>query len=302
MKRILLPILVIGILLLSACGAPTEAPPAEQPAPPEEPEPTPSPIVNRTTHGRIKWDETWRGEIHIIGDIIVEEGFTLTIEPGTRVLIAANQDVENLFDWPFDMQQGIRQELPGEAPDYQGVHPGEPFRDEGNHISIRVHGTLHVVGTPEQMITITSDSPTPGIYDWNFFDFDNGILSYSVVEYYRCFNPGNDTVVSHNILRHVGECAVGFFSGQSALVEHNNISYAGHELIGMEDSSPTIRNNDLGPNPDYAGIVIDGGSPEIVNNTIEGCYHGILFISPPGAPTIEGNKFLNNDEDIVNPY
>ena len=55
MKRILLPILVIGILLLNACGTPTtapeatapeaETPPVEQPAPPEEPEPTPSPVT-----------------------------------------------------------------------------------------------------------------------------------------------------------------------------------------------------------------------------------------------------------------
>ena len=50
MKRILIPILVIGVLLLSACGAPSTAPPAEappaapsaeQPTPPGEPEPTP---------------------------------------------------------------------------------------------------------------------------------------------------------------------------------------------------------------------------------------------------------------------
>ena len=305
MRRILLPILVIGILLLSACGAPTtapeaETPPAEQPAPPKEIEPTPSPIVNRTTHGYIWSNEIWRGEIRIIGDIIVKEGATLTIEPGTTVLVAANQDVENLFDWSFDMQQGIRQEQPGEDPYYQGVHFGEPFRDEGNHISIRVHGTLHAVGTPEQIITITSDSPTPGIYDWNFFDFDNGILSYCIMEYYRCLNPGNDTEVSHNILRHVGECAIG--ANSSVVVESNTISYAGHELIDMHNSSPTIRNNDLGPNPDHVGIVIDGGSPEIVNNTIEGCYTGILFISPPDAPTIEDNTFSNNTHNIENPY
>jgi len=263
---------------------------------------TPIPIVNQTTHGRIRWDEIWRGEIHIIGDIIVEKGFTLTIEPGTKVFIAANQDLENLLDYPLDMRQGIRQELPGPNPDYQGIHPGEPFRDEGHHISILIYGSLHAVGTPEQMITITSDSPTPGIYDWNFFNFDKGVLSYCIMEYYRCFNPGNDTVVSHNILRHVGECAIGFFSGQSALVEYNSISYAGHELIGMEDSSPTIRNNDLGPNPKLFGIVIDGGSPEIVNNTIEGCGQGIFFLSPPDAPIIEKNEFLNNTQDISHGY
>jgi hypothetical protein len=54
MKRILLPILVIGILLLSACGSPstaptTEAPPATSPTGPpatsEEPEPTSPPTA-----------------------------------------------------------------------------------------------------------------------------------------------------------------------------------------------------------------------------------------------------------------
>ncbi len=34
MKRILLSILIIGVLLLSACGAPTTAPPAEAPMAP----------------------------------------------------------------------------------------------------------------------------------------------------------------------------------------------------------------------------------------------------------------------------
>ncbi len=41
MKRILIPILVMGILLLSACGASTTAPPAE--SPPAELEPTQEP-------------------------------------------------------------------------------------------------------------------------------------------------------------------------------------------------------------------------------------------------------------------
>jgi len=53
------------------------------------------------------------------------------------VLIAANSDVENLITDPFDLQQGIRQEQPGENPFFRGVHFGEPFRDEGNHISIQ---------------------------------------------------------------------------------------------------------------------------------------------------------------------
>jgi hypothetical protein len=263
------------------------------------------PVVNKTTSGRIIQDEIWRGEIYIIGDIIVEEGFTLTIEPGTRVLIAANQDVENLFDWPFDMQQGIRQEHLDEDPYYRGVHFGEPFRDEGNHISIHIHGTLHAVGTPEQMITITSDSPTPGIYDWNFFQFNYGIFSYCIMEHYRCFNPGNGTVVSHNILRHVGECAV--CANSSVLVENNMIYDAGHELVDMHNASPTIRNNTIGSNKNRCGIVIDGGSPLITGNTIKDCGSGFLLLVPPKDPNLKdnilkNNTFLNNGQNVSYGY
>ena len=175
---------------------------------------SPTPIVNRTTHGRIQWDETWRGEIHITGDIIVEEGFTLTIEPGTKVLIAANSDVENLNTDPVLMKQGINNTNQEE----HGIKPGEPYWDEGNHISIKILGTLHAVGKPDRMITITSDSPTPGRYDWNHFSFHKGILSYAVVEYYWALGPGEGAIVSHNILRHIGGCAVCWGFG-SAIIE-----------------------------------------------------------------------------------
>lgn len=258
-------------------------------------------VSNTTRKGTIFEDETWSGEIHIIGDIIVKKGVTLTIKPGTRVLIAANQDAQNLFNDPFDMQQGIRQKQPGKDPYYRGVHFGEPFRDEGNHISIVILGTLHAVGTLGQMITITSDSPTPRIYDWNRFQFDQGTFSYCIMEYYRAFGPGNDAVVSHCILRHAGECAVG--ASSSAVVEDNRIYHAGHELIDMHNTSATVRNNTIGPNRDRCGIVIDGGSPLITGNTIKHCKYGVSFLVPPKDPNLKddilkNNTFLNNESNL----
>ena len=163
--------LVMCMFLLGACTTPSE-PARTPPPPPPQTSPsegtidpttpaTPGPVVNRTTHGRIRWDETWRGEIHVVGDIIVEQGFTLTIEPGTKVLIAANSDMENLNTDPVLMKQGINSTNQEE----RGIKPGEPYWDEGNHITVRILGTLHAVGAPDQMITITSDSPTPARYD-----------------------------------------------------------------------------------------------------------------------------------------
>ena len=244
-------------------------------------------VVNQTIHGYIRGNQVWRGEIHIVGDIVVETGVTVTIEPGTKVLIAANSDCDNLRTDSEAMSE-----------------------NEGNHISINVFGTLHAVGTLDKMITITSDNPTPGIYDWNHLDFEHGIISYCVIEYYRSIDPYAGTEVSHSILRYASATCVAL-GEQTALIEYNNISYAGNELIDMHGGSSTIRYNLLGPEPSGVGaningggcgIVIDGGSPCITNNTFVDCAAGINFISPPGNPTIKDNIFISCAENICSDF
>jgi parallel beta-helix repeat protein len=251
----------------------------------------PTPIVNQTSHGYIRADEIWQGEMHITGDIIVDQGVTLTIQPGTTVYVAANRDEENLLEDPFDLKIGIKQEdnVAG------GVHLGEPYRDEAHHISIVILGKLIAVGTPEQRITLTSDSVTPSIYDWNRLDVAEGSISYALIEYYRVLDLGGKAEIRHNELRHIGEC--GVCANSSGLVEDNHIWDAGHELIDMHGSSPTIKNNRLGPYPKRSAIIIDGGSPLITGNTFENCGGGILMISP-STPIIENNQFTNTPRHI----
>jgi len=54
MKRILLSILVVGVLLLSACGAPTTAPPTEAPpTPPPTEQPAPVPQIIEITAAQL---------------------------------------------------------------------------------------------------------------------------------------------------------------------------------------------------------------------------------------------------------
>jgi hypothetical protein len=272
-----------------------------------------NPNVNLTTHGYISQDEIWRGEMHVTGDIVVNRGVTLTIEPGTTVLIAANSDSGNLFYDPVGMRQGI-------APaDYHGPGPlpGEPWLDQGNHVTIYIEGTLHAVGTPAQMIRITSDSQNPSRYDWNMLEFCNGIISYAIIEYYRVLEPREGTTVSHCILRHSGGCALCFNSDQSALAEYNTVSDASHELVDIGGaSSPVVRNNQLGPNPGMVypagnegggtGIALNGGGAfQIAGNTIESCDSGILFVVEPALPydilvpsLCGGNTFKGNFVDI----
>jgi parallel beta-helix repeat protein len=121
------------------------------------------------------------------------------------------------------------------------------------------------------------------------------------MEYYRVLDPGNGVTISHNILKNVGECAVGGTSS-SPIIEYNKISYAGHELIDMHaDSTHVIRNNLLGPNPfpGTFGIVIDSSSPTITNNTFVGCATNIKIFGTGSAPTIVNNTFEICGTDIL---
>jgi parallel beta-helix repeat protein len=236
-------------------------------------------------------DEIWQGGVHITGDILVAQGITLTIRPGTTVYVAANQDAENLMDDPFDRRTGIDQEGHFD----QGVNRGEPFRDEDHHISILILGRLNAIGTPEQGITITSDNNAPTIYDWNKLSIAEGRIAYALIEYYRTLDLGNNAEITHSELRHIGEC--GVCANSSGLVEENHIWDAGHELIDMHHSSPTIRDNQLGPYPKRSAIIIDGGSPLITGNTFENCGGGILMLSP-STPILENNQFIDTPKHV----
>ena len=264
----------------------------------------PAKISNRTRNGILIRNEIWSGQINVIGDIFVAPWATLTILPGTTVVLSANKDAYNLIGWEtcdgiknYDLLIGIKKE-----DNYScGVHLNEPYRDEKHHITILILGTLKAAGTEEGRIIFKSDSPNPTIYDWNTLLIRNGILSYANLENYRGIATIGNVEISYNNLRNIGECGICANSNKAKIL-YNNISYAGHELIDMWNSAPTIRYNHLGPNPGHAGIIINGGSPVITDNTIEGCNEGIVFNSPPDQPVVEDNSFLNNIQDILYDY
>lgn len=253
-------------------------------------------VSNTTRAGQLAGNEIWSDQINITGDILVPEGITLTILPGTRVIISAHKDNRNLFGQGecngiknFDLLTGI----PKEDIFNCGVHKGEPYRDEANHISIIIRGILKAVGTEEDRIVFKSDSLNPTIYDWNRLEIHSGILSYADVQNYRILETRGDNVeISHNNLKNIGEC--GICANSQAKILFNAISDAGHELIDMHDSSPVIQNNQLGPNPDKSGITIDGGLPQIADNTIRGCGSGISLLKQPVGPAFEENVLQNN--------
>jgi hypothetical protein len=86
MKQILLPILVIGILLLSACGSPSTTPPTEaphatsptgQPTTSEEPEPTSPPTtIPQPTPEPEPIEFSGEGD-DVSSEFMLEEGVTI---------------------------------------------------------------------------------------------------------------------------------------------------------------------------------------------------------------------------------
>ena len=60
----------------------------------------PKEITDTERYGHITSYEVWSGEIRVTGDIVVAKNTTLTIRPGTTVLVAANSDKDNLMTVP----------------------------------------------------------------------------------------------------------------------------------------------------------------------------------------------------------
>jgi hypothetical protein len=257
---------------------------------------------NVEVHGRFFDDQIWKGEIHVIGDVVIEGGATLTIEPGTIIYIDADNDVENLIDYEPWLASGLN--LTNSEVD--GVVVGEPFRDERNKITIQIFGTLNAIGLPDEPIVFTSDSPQPGPFDWNLMQIWNGVLKHSIVEFHRIVDICN-TVVSFSTIRNSGEQGIGTAGSDcSAVIEYSNLSYAGHELLYIL-GSPIIRWNILGPSPagnngvgtGGIGIIVKIGSPEIYDNVISGTHLGIVLHPNAVNAVVENNLYLHNTTDFV---
>lgn len=270
----------------------------------------PTELSNTERHGYITSDEIWSGEIKVTGDIIVTKDVTLAIKPGTTVLVSAHSDKENVITLSFWQKSGL---YVGEGRD-QYIHQGEPYRDEPNHITIWVVGTLDAIGTPEAKITIQSDSPNPTRYDWNTLHIEHGVISYAEIRDYRAMDLRTGTKLTNSELHNVGECPVCIHDSTDILIENNWVHDSGHEVVDILNSSPTISNNRFGPSPQFTnpggflsgwgGLIVGSGFPTIKGNTIEGFNDAVSFFDKKsydelGGHVLRNNTFRNNIENVV---
>jgi len=263
-------------------------------------------IHYQSISGGIREDQIWSGTIHVTGDIQVEEGITLTIEPGTMVkVVAMSDDQHGGTDHPHD-------------PPF----PKDPDRLETQSTKIFITGTIQAIGEPDNMITFTSDSENPTTWDWDGLDIKHGKLEYVIIEYAR-YNglQSSDVVIANSIIRNSLECClcIGHNKAISPQILNNDIYNCGHECIDYAGGSALIKGNhfhrenpEIQPDPEKGGcgvVVYMNAYPTIEDNTFEKHSNAILFLGsslneeePGERVTIKNNIIKNNDVGInINP-
>lgn len=274
-------------------------------------------IPTEVKNGTLAHDETWSGVVQVTGTVIVPEGVTLTIEPGTIIRFAHNREKEylltlnNYFDWP------------------------KP--------ALHVRGTLISIGSPDNLIIFTSDALEPRGADWRGIILNSmssrpantSIIKYSIIEYAHksimlAMGPQSPVIVENNIIRFADQitlksCKVTLFlcfgspeldvgSGvtywaASSPIVRGNIMY--NNICAIEASgsgTPVFENNVACFNIDYnqkvlgsngvrTGAEKSNNSPVFRNNLLCGNDFGIEFNWGSKA-VAENNIILWNDEGL----
>jgi len=260
-------------------------------------------VHDQSISGGIKQDQIWSGTIHVTGDVEVEEGTTLRIEPGTVVKIAAQSD---------DQHGGT--DHPHDPP-----FPKDPDRLETQSTRILINGIIQAIGEPDNMITFTSDSENPTTWDWDGLSVRHGKLEYVIVEYARYNNlqDSSDVIIANSIIRNSLECClcIGHNKPVSPQILNNDIYNCGHECIDYAGGSALIKGNhfhrenpEIQPDPERGGcgvIVYKNAYPTIEDNTFEKHSNAILFLDNSlneeeqgKKVTVRNNIIKNNDVGI----
>jgi len=162
--------------------------------------------------GTLTRDETWCGRILVTEDVIIPEGVSLTIEPGTVV--------------SFKHYRGYK----------------EPWRRVGMRVE---GGTLKAVGTPREQIWFTSDADNPINGDWQGISLSNtknSRFDYVIVEFGEIGIEQFDSevTISNSIIR--WNNTEGLYAERSKPIFKNNTLYGnGYHEIALEQYNQNVQ-------------------------------------------------------------
>ena len=235
----------------------------------------------RPRSGHISADETWSGIIHLTGDTQVDPGTTLTVEPGTWILVAARSD----------------DQVSGEWSEVDLFNPKDPPIPGAERTELRIHGGFLVRGTREQPVLITSDALEPLNDDWDGLllapeNTGEVEISRAIVEYGRYIGIGSaDVAIRQSILRNMMGCVVIGGSMCDVLervpldltptLTQNYIYNTGRNAVTVRSGAPAITHNVIRARPDMATTGWEQGAIAVDVPTCAVIEHNYLDGSPP---------------------
>ncbi len=168
-------------------------------------------------HGHLYDATTWSGTVNVLGDVTVEPGVTLTIQPGTVVRFAANTD-----------------SMGGNV--------------DAAETELIVRGRLVSDGTPQSRITLTSAGATPAANDWYGVQLTataaNSTLDNTVIEWGRYgihSQAPASAVVTQSEVRRSSSYGV-YVDGGALSLNSTRVAYSGSYGVYVLGASPTLTN------------------------------------------------------------
>jgi hypothetical protein len=237
----------------------------------------------------ISKDTTWSGNILLAGDVYVEPGVTLTIEPGTVVKFKRIDETsdQNLFD--IDT----------------------PYYPQAELI---IRGRLIAKGTAKNKIIFTSAEIDARPADWGAVNFlgteeDNVIEHNKIMFGYNGVHAhGSSLRISHSefVRNGVGVSfkseeetpGVEWFGKRSNVTITDSVFTGNKGGIGFRNSNSLIKHNEIRENKFFGIFPKENVSGEVSRNEITGNKKGVYLYQVKGLKLSYNNIYDNADYNI----
>ncbi|RDH85311.1 MAG: hypothetical protein DIZ80_02525, partial [endosymbiont of Galathealinum brachiosum] len=213
----------------------------------------------------------------ITGDVTVNNGVTLTILEGVRVLFLANSDDQISGDEPYDSE-------------------------------LIVNGTLNVAGTVDNGVVFTSSNREPVTGEWGGIRIngDNASFNYATIEYSAYgiyaygFGTNSSLVISNSIIQQNGSYGLrnmqGYSEGVVSIADSQIINNKGYGIYSNGDYDAwTITGNTISGNAGMGLYLYRTADVVISNNTISDNLGGGSQISSVRDGFEYSNNVLSNN-------
>ena len=218
-------------------------------------------VLAITTSGTLTQDEIWIGEILITGDIVIPEGITLTVLPGTSITFSGGGS-DN------DVKTAVLNEL---------------WLGKSN---LLVKGDLRIQGEEDRRVIIGGPSFDPNnptsVNWWGGIVFE-GLNVASLIEYAE--------------IRYT-DVALVFTGSSLASIVNSTIADNDVGIMTFDFSSPRIIGNVIDKNILWGISCHNFSFPMISENSIKGGEVGI-GCQDSSFPVIQYNEFSDNNIDIL---